>query len=225
MRQWKMTLTAVMALTLTVAGCTSPQVEEDEPAAEQPDEPVEQQEDPEAVDQQDDPEADEQPDQQGVMGMIAVAEMYSGDEEPIGQVEFVQTEDGVEVEGQIEHPELADGPRGFHVHEYGECDPPDFESAGAHFNHTETDHGGPDDPHGERHAGDFGNIEFDDEGVAEFSFVDDVITLGRGDNDIVGKALIVHYDEDDLETQPTGDAGARAGCGLIEVARGGVRTR
>lgn len=211
MNNWKKFAAASAAVALIGSGCASPETPEDEEPVEEP-----------AVEQQQEPveQAGEQP---GVMGLIAIADMQSGDQQDIGEVEFTQTDEGVEVQGRIEHEELAGGLRGFHVHEFGECDPPDFESAGAHFNHTETEHGSPDDPHGQRHAGDFGNLEFDEDGVAEFSFVDDVIALGEGDNDIVGKALIVHYEEDDLETQPTGDAGARAGCGLIETVREDVR--
>lgn len=207
-------LISTIAVALLVAACTSPAPADDQPPVDQPD-PQQQQQDDE-VDQQEDP-------QEGVVGMVAVAEVHSYEEDQIGEVEFTQTEDGVEVDGRIELEELADGPRGFHVHEHGECDPPDFESAGPHFNHPERPHGGPDDPPEQRHAGDFGNIEFDEDGVAEFSFVDEVIAVGGGDNDIVDRALIVHFEQDDLETQPTGDAGDRAGCGLIEAVRDDVQ--
>jgi Cu-Zn family superoxide dismutase len=43
----------------------------------------------------------------------------------------------------------------------------------------------------------------------------DVITIGAGATDIVGKAVIVHKDADDFKTQPTGNAGARVACGVI----------
>ena len=41
------------------------------------------------------------------------------------------------------------------------------------------------------------------------------ISLGTGDDSIIGRAVIVHENADDLTTQPTGDAGARLACGLI----------
>ncbi len=196
-------------VSLVVAGCAPAQPTEDEEPVEEPifDE-IEEEE-----------EHDHQADQ-GVLGLVGTAVMHTGEGEEMGEVIFTQTEEGVLVEGLLES--LEPGPKGFHVHEHGQCDPPDFESAGGHFNPEGHPHGGPDDPPGERHAGDFGNIEFDDDGAAEFSFVDDMITLGDGTNDVAGKALIVHYQEDDEETQPTGDAGPRAACGIIEIIRSDV---
>jgi Cu-Zn family superoxide dismutase len=35
-------------------------------------------------------------------------------------------------------------------------------------------------------------------------------------DDIVGKAIIVHAGEDDFVSQPTGAAGGRIACGVIE---------
>ncbi len=203
------TLILMMAGLLVVAGCSSSETPEDGAPAEPM--PEFDEEDEHAEEEDEHAEVDEE----GVLHMVAVADMYSGDEEHMGQVMFTQTEEGVEVHGRIES--LDETLKGFHVHEYGECDPPDFESAGGHFNPEGHPHGAPDAPPEERHAGDFGNLEVDEDGVAEFTFVDNVVTLGAGTNDIVGKALIVHYEEDDLQTQPTGDAGPRAGCGIIEA--------
>ena len=43
----------------------------------------------------------------------------------------------------------------------------------------------------------------------------DVIRIGGGATDIVGKSVIVHKDADDFKTQPTGNSGARVACGVI----------
>lgn len=205
---------AITAALLISAGCSSSDpVDDDAPVEPHPLGDLEEEEEVEEEEV-----ADETDDQAGVLHKVAIAEMHSGDGDKMGEVMFTQTEEGVEVHGRIES--LDGDLRGFHVHEHGECDPPDFESAGGHFNPGGHPHGAPDAPAHERHAGDFGNLEFDDDGVAEFAFVDDVITLGAGENDVTGKALIVHYEADDLETQPTGDAGPRAGCGIIEPSGG-----
>ena len=45
------------------------------------------------------------------------------------------------------------------------------------------------------------------------------VTLGSGAaNDVLGRAIVVHANPDDYGTQPAGNAGARVGCGVIDVA-------
>jgi len=61
-----------------------------------------------------------------------------------------------------------------------------------------------------------GNIEVDETGKGHLEYVDKTISL-EGDGSVVGKSIIVHANEDDLKTQPTGNAGGRLACGLIEV--------
>ena len=198
-------LSVLMVAHLVLVGCPGAQTPDDEVPTEQVGEapaPEEHEHHHEAVEDV------------GVIGMVAQAEMRDGEGEPVGTVTFTQTEEGVVVEGEIEG--LEPGVRGFHVHEYGECEPPDFMSAGGHFNPEGHPHGGPEDAPEERHAGDFGNIEVGEDGRASFSFVDSVITLGEGTNDVVGQSLMIHVQRDDLVSQPVGDAGPRAACGIIE---------
>ncbi|MEX0823242.1 MAG: superoxide dismutase family protein, partial [Balneolaceae bacterium] len=76
-------------------------------------------------------------------------------------------------------------------------------------------HGGPDDM--QRHIGDLGNLESNSEGNATADFVDSNLQLS-GENTILGRGVVLHAGEDDLESQPTGAAGARLGCGVIGVA-------
>ena len=109
---------------------------------------------------------------------------------------------------------LPPGKHGFHIHEKGDCSAPDASSAGGHFNPANAPHG---NPHaGPHHAGDFGNLEADKSGKAHFETMFDDITLTDGPNSIIGRAVIVHANEDDLKTQPTGNAGARLACGVIK---------
>lgn len=129
-----------------------------------------------------------------------------------GQVTFLEETEGVRVTANIEG--LTPGKHGFHIHEKGDCSAPDFSSAGGHFNPLGRPHGSPTDP--EHHAGDFGNIEANEQGVARFERVFNWLTL-TGTNSIVDRAVIVHEKPDDLKTQPTGNAGGRVACGVIKL--------
>ncbi|MDQ3337531.1 MAG: superoxide dismutase family protein [Myxococcota bacterium] len=105
----------------------------------------------------------------------------------------------------------------WHIHEKGDCSAPDASSAGEHFNPTNVKHGGPDGD--ERHAGDFGNLLADKQGKATKTLVMKGITIAEGATSIVGKGFIVHDKKDDLKTQPSGNAGARIACGVIELTK------
>ena len=109
---------------------------------------------------------------------------------------------------------LKPGRHGFHIHDKGDCSAPDGSSAGGHFNPTTHKHGAPDAA--EHHAGDLGNIEADAKGRARLDRTVDFLTLADGPNSVIGRSVIVHAQEDDLQTQPTGNAGARLACGVIE---------
>jgi Cu-Zn family superoxide dismutase len=130
-----------------------------------------------------------------------------------GTVTFTKVSDGVRVVADIQG--LSKGKHGFHIHEFGDCSAPDATSAGGHFNPEKHNHGAPADMN--RHAGDMGNIEADDSGHGHLDYVDKTMKL-EGENSIVGKSMILHANEDDLKTQPTGNAGARIACGVIEAS-------
>lgn len=128
-----------------------------------------------------------------------------------GLVNFICEGDKVRVYASVSG--LTPGKHGFHIHEKGDCSAPDASSAGGHFNPTGMHHGGPDDT--QRHVGDFGNLEADASGNAHYSKVFSNLSL-EGDSSIIGKAVIVHAQPDDMKTQPTGNAGGRVACGVIE---------
>ena len=128
-----------------------------------------------------------------------------------GTVDFTQRGDTVVVVAKVTG--LTPGAHGFHVHEKGNCTAADGSSAGGHFNPAGAAHGGPG--HSPRHAGDLGNLEADSSGVANYKAEVTGISLGTGDDSIIGRAVIVHEKADDLTTQPTGGSGARLACGLI----------
>lgn len=135
-----------------------------------------------------------------------------------GNVVFTETADGVRVSGSIVG--LPAGKYGFHVHELGDVSTCD--ATGAHFDPDGNTHGGRD--HEVRHVGDLGNVQFvgTENAVAAIDFVDSVITL-RGRNSIVGRALVLHEQEDDLglggneASLNTGNAGPRVACGVIGI--------
>jgi Cu-Zn family superoxide dismutase len=129
-----------------------------------------------------------------------------------GSIGFAKVDGGVRVSGKITG--LAPGSHGFHVHEKGDCSAADFTSAGGHFNPTGDPHAGPTEA--KRHAGDMGNIEANKDGVAEVNYVDSKLSFDGASN-VVGKGVIVHANADDLKTQPTGNAGGRVACGVVEA--------
>jgi Cu-Zn family superoxide dismutase len=107
---------------------------------------------------------------------------------------------------------------GFHIHERGDLSDPGLMSTGGHFNPAGHIHGGPTTS--PVHAGDLGNIKADATGMAMLDLTVEGLSIGTGAaNDIVGKAVIVHRDPDDLKTQPAGNAGPRVSGGLIELKK------
>ena len=129
-----------------------------------------------------------------------------------GQVRFTQADGKVRVHATVmglkpnqEH--------GFHIHEAGDCSSGDGMSAKGHFNPQSSPHGHYSTPM--RHTGDMPNLRADGEGRAEAQFELDLMTLGTGENSIVGRGVIVHAQPDDYKSQPVGNAGARLACGVI----------
>lgn len=145
----------------------------------------------------------------------AHADFINSQGQKIGTAHLTQTADGVKIDVEVEH--LPAGTHAFHVHAVGKCDPPDFKSAGGHFNPAGKQHG-KDNPLGS-HAGDMMNFDASSDGSAHFSIVNAAVTLGPGANSLFhdgGTALVIHEKADDYKTDPTGNAGNRLACGVIE---------
>lgn len=143
---------------------------------------------------------------------VAVLQPRSGSNVS-GTVKFTQVGDVVRVTGEITgHTK---GPKGFHIHEKGDCSDDKGMSTGGHFNPEKHMHGGPYSP--VKHNGDLGNIVFNDQGVARINFtVGDIAVSKDAANGIIGRAVIVHAGTDDMKTDPTGNAGGRVACGVIQ---------
>jgi Cu-Zn family superoxide dismutase len=108
------------------------------------------------------------------------------------------------------------GTHAVHLHETGDCSAPDAASAGDHWNPTGHPHGAWAAPSG-FHLGDIGNVEAGADGAVSYTFSTDKWDIGGGGtNDIVGRAVVVHAQPDDFTTQPSGAAGARIACGVVE---------
>ncbi|XP_063949533.1 superoxide dismutase [Cu-Zn] 2 isoform X2 [Daucus carota subsp. sativus] len=148
------------------------------------------------------------------MGSVKAVAIISGDNNVGGSLQFVQDSSGAtHVEGKIRG--LSPGLHGFHIHALGDTTNGCI-STGPHFNPLKKNHGAPTDD--ERHAGDLGNVVANQDGIAEVSITD---TRLSGQYSILGRAVVVHADPDDLGrgghelSKTTGNAGARVGCELL----------
>lgn len=112
---------------------------------------------------------------------------------------------------------LAPGAHGFHLHTIGKCEAPGFTSAGGHLNPDNRKHGtlAPGGPH----LGDLPNLQIGADGSGRAT---EVVPGGQGalgaifDGD--GTAVVIHAQPDDYRTDPTGNAGDRVACGVLNRA-------
>ena len=125
------------------------------------------------------------------------------------------TEKDGKVEVVVSAKSLTPGKHGIHIHEKGDCSASDASSAGGHFAPGGGQHAGPTDAN--RHGGDLGNLEAGADGSAKLTITTDKLAVGSGDRSIVGRALVIHGDPDDLATQPSGNSGGRVACGVIKT--------
>jgi Cu-Zn family superoxide dismutase len=133
----------------------------------------------------------------------------------IGLAIFTATDTGTTV--GISVAGLPPGLHGLHLHEPGRCTPPDFGSAGGHFNPTARRHGlenaeGP-------HLGDLPNLLVQENGSADTTFSLDPVLLRPGPLSLLrpaGTAIVVHAEPDDQRSDPSGGSGARIACGAVE---------
>ena len=141
----------------------------------------------------------------------AVLKDANGNE--VGKVALTATPSGVLM--SLDLTTVPAGEHAFHVHAVGKCEPPDFKSAGPHFNPDETKHGlmNPEGPH----AGDMPNLHVPADGKLQIEVLNPLVTLSAESAllDADGAALVIHAAADDYKTDPAGNAGDRIACGVI----------
>ncbi|MGE5562795.1 MAG: superoxide dismutase family protein [Bacillota bacterium] len=136
--------------------------------------------------------------------------LVNGSGQPIGSVRAWQTAGGLSF--HVNASGLPHGLHGIHVHAVGRCDPPDFASAGPHWNPAGKKHGlnNPAGPH----AGDLPNVEVAANGVLSATVTLPGATMANL-LDADGAALVIHAAADDNMTDPSGNSGARIACAVI----------
>ena len=163
-----------------------------------------------ASDTQDSPTAAE-PDS----GAIAQATLAGTELNPdiTGELTVEETADGLLMQGTLRN--VPPGEHGFHIHE-GESCADEGKAAGGHFNPRQVEHGFlPEDGLDNAHAGDTGNVEAAEDGTVNWSLEVPELTLAPGELSVANRAVILHAQPDDFG-QPTGNAGDRIACGIIQ---------
>jgi len=149
-------------------------------------------------------------------GKPVIVNIKNAQGESVGTAALTSTPDGVRLKLDIKN--LPPGQHSMHIHQNAKCDPPDFKSAGPHFNPDGKKHG-LENPEG-HHAGDMMNLTVSGDGKATMKLTDNDVTLGDGSDSHSlfsngGTALIVHAKEDDMKTDPSGNSGDRIACGVV----------
>jgi Cu-Zn family superoxide dismutase len=155
------------------------------------------------------------------VGERAAAPLRNAEGQVLGMAIFTQEAQGVRISVTVKG--LSPGEHGIHIHSVGKCEPPDFLSAGPHFNPTNKKHGltNPEGPH----AGDLPNLVVGEDGSAVYEHITDRVTLTPGELSLFdedGSSLVIHAGPDDQMTDPAGNSGARVLCGVNYPDEGSI---
>jgi Cu-Zn family superoxide dismutase len=147
------------------------------------------------------------PDELGPAGGGPVIPLVSGGGASVGGVQAEPRPGGTYI--RIAAEGLPPGDHGLHLHAVGRCDGPGFQSAGAHWNPAERQHGhlNPAGPH----AGDLPNLTVSSNGRGAINF----LATGGALDDADGTSLVIHAKADDYKTDPSGNSGDRIACAVI----------
>ena len=146
-----------------------------------------------------------------------VVTIHTADGKDAGTVTLRPGKSGA-VNVKVDVKNLPPGQHGIHIHQYAKCDPPDFKTAGPHFNPENKQHGALN-PMG-HHAGDLPqNVTIGEGHVGHATFKIDYLSLDPASpNSIIangGTSIVVHEKLDDMKTDPSGNSGNRIACGVI----------
>ena len=147
----------------------------------------------------------------------ATATLVNANGGPVGSAQLWQEAGGL-VHVEVSATNLTSGAHGIHFHAVGRCEggATAFSTAGGHYNPTSREHGlqNPAGPHG----GDAPNLQIGADGSGHLSFTTDRVTLTSGSTSLLdsdGSAIVIHAAPDDQVSQPSGNSGARVGCGVV----------
>jgi len=134
-----------------------------------------------------------------------------------GAASFKESKNGKQLSITLKLKNLPFGEHAVHIHANPVCDAPDFKGAGGHFNPDAKQHGTMN-PMG-HHNGDLPkNISIGEDHTGQINFKVDYLTLAPGaPTSILGHSIMVHEKADDMKTDPTGNAGNRIACGVINA--------
>jgi Cu-Zn family superoxide dismutase len=144
-------------------------------------------------------------------------DIISAEGQQIGSVSVLRSQPGV-IRVVVQAVDVTPGTHAVHLHETGECEG-DFTSAGGHIagdrNHGLVE-GGP-------HPGDLPNAYVGEDGELSVEyFALPALEFEEHLQDEDGSALIIHAGADDYESQPSGDAGGRVACAVLDAVPAAV---
>ena len=147
---------------------------------------------------------------------MASTSLMAGDGSARGTATVTEAADGLHV--LVKAQGLTPGMHAVHIHTTGQCTPPDFTSAGGHWNPTGREHG-KDNPAG-KHMGDMPNMLAGSDGAGEMEYVVPGGMIQGGSMPLLdadGAAIVIHAQADDNKSDPAGNAGGRVACGVLKA--------